>query len=188
MVNMRVTVLTGLTFGLVWIVFKMVAHWGGFFGYDPTPAILFNMLCLLLSISIGLYLHKKQEKEYGNALNDIKNGLTAGMPYIMLVSVFIYFYYSSIDPDYNAHQIAEAETEIMKMLNDPQGLEDIKKSNPEFEVQTKEEIFESLRQGPRSFYNPTSTMTLSLLGLLVLGTMNSIFITIIYRRLIFRQS
>ena len=100
--------------------------------------------------------------------------------------MFIYFYYNSIDPGYNQHQLSEAYTEIQKLLDTPEGLQQVRNSNPEFEVLTKEEIYDKLKQGPEGFYNPTSTMTLSMLGLLVLGTMNSIFIAVIYRKVVFR--
>ncbi len=184
---MKITVRTGLVFALVWILFKMILLWTGAFRYNIVPPVLFNMLCLLLAISVGLYLHKRKEGTLGNALNDIKNGLSAGMPYAIIVSVFIYFYYDKIDPEFNGHQIAEAHQGIKEMLDDPDNLTQLREENAEFEVKTKEEIFESLKQGPENFYNAGSTMTLSLLAMLILGTLNSIFITIIYRKVVFRD-
>lgn len=183
---MRVTVKAGLGFALLWILIKMVFFWTGSLNYNIVPAVLLNMLCLIAAIGVGLYLHKRKETEVGNALNDIKNAMTAAVPYILVVSVFIYFYYNNIDPEYNQHQLSEAYTEIQKLLDTPEGLQQVRNSNPEFEVLTKEEIYDKLKQGPEGFYNPTSTMTLSMLGLLVLGTMNSIFIAVIYRKVVFR--
>lgn len=183
---MKVTVLSGLSFALGWITIKMVFFWAGIAESGLVPIVLINMLCLLLAISVGLYLHKKRQSEQGNALSDIKNGLTAGLPYAIIVSVFIYFYYSTIDPGFNEHQIAEAQAGISKMLETAEGIEEVRSSNPEFEVMTREEIYDSLRSGPEGFYNPTSTMTLSMLAMLLLATLNSIFITVIYRKVIFR--
>jgi len=185
--KMKTTVRTGLVFALVWILFKMILLWTGAFRYDIVPPVLFNMLCLLLAISVGLYLHKRQEGTKGSALTDIKNGLSAGMPYAIIVSVFIYLYYDKIDPEFNGHQIAEAHQGIMEMLDDPESLEKLREDNAEFEVKTKKEIFESLKQGPANFYNAGSTMTLSLLSMLILGTLNSIFVTVIYRKVVFRD-
>ena len=185
---MRGTVKAGLGCALIWILVKMTFFWTGSLNYNIVPPVLLNMLCLIIAISLGLYLHKRQETEVGNALNDKKNGMTAAVPYILVVSIFIYFYYNNIDPEYNQHQLSEAYTEIQKLLNTPEGLSNIREQNPEFEVLTKEEIFKKLKQGPDGFYSPTSTMTLSMLGLLVLGTMNSIFITVIYRKVVFRNS
>ena len=92
-----------------------------------------------------------------------------------------------IDPEYNQHKLAEQEYVIDKQLNAPGGLEKIKKENPDFEVLSKQEIKEQAMDSAKGALNPTSTMTLTLLGLIVMSAMNSIFITIIYRRIVFRR-
>lgn len=187
MAKMRVTVLTGLSFALAWIVLKMVFFWTGLLGTNIVPAVLLNMLFLLLAISFGLYLHKKKETERGNALLDIKNAMSAGVPYLVVVSLFLYFYYSNIDPEFNQHQIAEAYTAVEKRMEDPAMLAEIKASNEEFEVLSKEEILSQLKENLERNYSASFTLTVSLLGLLLLATINSIFVTIVYRRLIFRN-
>lgn len=184
---MKVTVLTGLSFALLWIISKMIFFWTGMLGSDVIPSVLLNMLFLLLAISVGLFLHKRKQEEQGNALLDIKNAMSAGLPYLIVVSVFLYFYYDKIDPEFNQHQIAEAYTSIEKKLNNPKEFAEIKASNEEFEVMTKEEILTKLKENLVRNYSASFTMTVSLLGLLLLATINSIFITIIYRKLIFRS-
>ncbi|MDG1332760.1 MAG: DUF4199 domain-containing protein [Crocinitomicaceae bacterium] len=187
---MRITVKIGLLFAAIWIGLKMVlfATQVGASRYDLTVPILTNILCLLLAISIGLYLHKSAEKEYTNALGDIKNGLSAGVPYIIIVSVFLYFYYTKIDPEYNQHQRSEAAMQLEKLLDDPDDLQKMRDSNAEFEVMSVEEIRESIISNQEAMYSPQAVTTISLLGMLILATFNSIFITIIYRKLIFRQA
>lgn len=165
----------------------MIFFWTGITGTDIVPSVLLNMLYLLLAICVGLYLHKKGETEFGNALLDIKNAMSAGLPYVIIVSVFLYFYYAKIDPGFNQHQIAEAYTAIEKKLEDPNSLQEIKESNEAFEVMSKEEILTQLKDNLERNYSPGFTMTVSLLGLLLLATVNSLFVTIIYRRLIFRH-
>ena len=183
---MKPTVLTGLSFALLWIVIKMIFFWTGALGTNIVPAVLLNMLFLLLAISIGLFIHKKRVAEQGNALLDIKNAMSAGLPYLICVSVFLYFYYDRIDPEFNQHQISEAYTAVEKKLNDPQAFAEIKASNEEFEVMSKEEILANLKDNLERNYSASFTLTVSLLGLLLLATINSIFITIVYRKLIFR--
>jgi hypothetical protein len=184
---MRVTVKTGVIFAGVWILAKMIFFWTGMVGYNVVPAVLLNMLFVLASIAVGLYLHKRKATDDSNALSDIKNGMTAGVPYAMIVSVFIYFYYSDIDPGFNQHQIAEAHMGVKKELEKPGGLEKARESNPEFELLSKEQIYEKLKSGPAGFYKASSTMTLSMLALLLLATLNSIFVTVIYRRVVFKD-
>ena len=187
---MRITVKIGVLFAAIWIGFKLILFTtqSGPSRYDLTFPILTNILCLLLAISIGLYLQKRRETEYTNALGDIKNGLSAGVPYILLVSIFMYFYYTKIDPEYNQHQRSEAAMQTEKMLGDPDELQALRDSNAEFEVMTIEELRKRLTSNQEAMYSAQAVTTIGLLGMLILATFNSIFITIVFRKLIFRQT
>jgi hypothetical protein len=184
---MRITVKTGLITAGVWILLKMATYLTGVLGTNVVPLVMLNILGVLLAVAIGLYLHKRQEEE-SNLLTDVKNGLAAGLTYALIVSFFLYFYYDVIDPEFNAHQIAEFEAGLQKELNNEETFKKIKASNPEFEVKSKEEIYDSIMQGPRSFYKPGSTMAISMLSLLLLATVNSIFVSLVYRKIMFRKS
>jgi len=184
---MRITLKTGLTFAGIYILIKLMFFFTGALGQNIVPSVLINILCILLAISVGLYKQKKSEEEQGTLLQDIKNGMTAGVPYAILVSVFLYFYYDTIDPEYNQHQISEAEAKIEKSLNDPKTFAEIKSSNPDFEVMTKEQIYDLMVQSPRAVFKASTTMTISMLALLLLGTLNSIFVALVYRKVVFKQ-
>jgi hypothetical protein len=185
---MKITVKVGLIFAGLWILTKMIFFWTGALEYNVVPAVLLNMLFVLLAIAVGLYLHKSKQTEYTNALGDIKSGMTAGVPYAFIVSIFIYFYYEKVDPGFNEHQLAEREYALIKELDKPDGLRKIQRANPDLEVFSREEIIKKANDSNKGFYNPTSTMTLSMLALLLLATLNSIFVTVIMRRVIFRDS
>jgi len=185
---MKITVQVGIVFALLWIATKMLFFYNGWNVREKLPVlVLLNILGCLLSIAVGLYYFKKNDKEDGNALRDIKNGMTAGVPYTIIVSVFLYFYYEKIDPEYNKGEIANAEMQILNALSTKQGLREIQESNQKYEVMGAKEIYAEMRQGPKNLYNAKFTMTISLLSLLLLATINSILISIIYRRLIFRS-
>ena len=140
-----------------------------------------------MAISLGLYFHKRQETEYTNALGDIKNGLSAGVPYILIVSIFLYFYYTKIDPEYNQHQRSEATMQLEKLLDNPKDLKAMRESNAEFEVMSVDQIRESIISNQEAMYSPQAVTTISLLGMLILATFNSIFVTIVFRKLVFRE-
>lgn len=184
---MKITLKTGLIFAGVWISIKMIFFLTGAFGTNIVPSVMLNILCILLAISVGLYKQKKSEEEAGSLLQDIKNGMTAGVPYALIVSVFMYFFYTTIDPGFNQHQIAEAEAQIEKNLEDPKTFAQIKSSNPDFEVMTKDQIRDLMVQSPRAVFKASTTMTISMLALLLLGTMNSIFVALVYRKIVFKQ-
>lgn len=183
---MRITVLTGLIAAVVFIIVKMIFFYTQPIGYDITPLVLINLFLLITAIGVGLFIQKMRDTEESTGLRDIKNGMTAGVPYAVVIGIFLYFYYEKIDPEYYQHKLAEKEYAIDKDLNSPGGLQKLKKQNPDFEVLSKEEIKEQAMGAARSTINPTATMVVSLLGLIVMSTMNSIFITIIYRRIVFR--
>lgn len=184
---MRITVKIALICAGIWMLAKVAYH---FFFPDTTAlhfTILLNMLLLLAAVSLGLYYHKKQEGfTQGNAMSDIKGAMTSGVPYALIVALFTYLYYSKINPEFNQHQIAEAQTLIMKELDNPKALAKMKE-NPNFEMLSKEEIFKKLIEGPKTIYSPTSTMILMLMGLILLSTLYSIMVMIVYRRVMFRD-
>lgn len=186
---MKITLKTGILFAFAWIILRYVLFLADPFENQSDvliPSVMANILFVLLSIAIGLYLHKKKNPEKVSAMQDIKSGMSAGVPYTILVSIFLYFFYSSINPEFNKHQIAEAEFGIQELLNNPKEFEELKRNNQDYEVKTKDEIYKSMIQGPRSIYTPQATMTISLLALLLLSTIYSIFIAIVFRKLIFR--
>lgn len=186
---MKIAVKVGILFALGWIILKLIlfATLSGEMRYNVQPAILTNILFLLMSITVGLYLHKKNATEETNALGDIKNAMSAGVPYTIIVSLFIYAYYSAIDTDYIKHQISERSMAMEKELNDPEQLAKVKASNEDFEVMTKEEILVKGKENLKATFNAGATMTLSMLGMLVLSTINSIFVTVVYRKVVFKN-
>jgi len=174
----------GVALALLFAVVKM-----GFYLYEPmpvsvSPAVMTNIFLLLSAVFLALYQAKKMESEESNALNDIKIGMKAGLPYTVLVAGFLYLFYAQINPEYNRHQIAEASVVIEKMVNDPKELARLKELNADFEIKTKEEIQQTLMKNPKSMFSAGATSTLALLGMLLLSTLYSILVAIIFRTLL----
>lgn len=185
---MKITIKIGIIFAISWMLIKYVYHLINPDTLDLKLTIFSNMLLLISSISLGLYLHKKQEGfSQGNALSDIKAAMTSGVIYTIFSCGFIYLYYAVINPDFNAHQISEVKTEIKKEIENPEGLKRIQASQETFEVMTKEQIYKELVKGPEVFYAAKSTFVISLLSLLLLSTLYSILITIIYRKILLKN-
>lgn len=184
---MRITVKTGIITALSWIAIKMIVFYSGLLENNIVPLVMLNILGVLIAVAVGLFLHKRKSEEDSNTLSDIKNGMTSGVLYALIISIFLYFYYSKIDPGYNARQINKFETALRKDLNDPIKFKQIKDSNVDFENKEKEEIFDTLVQGPHAFFKAGSTMVISMLSMLLLATINSIFVSAVYRRFIFRK-
>lgn len=184
---MKTTVKTGLIAAASWILLKLSFFYLGLFPETIAPAVLLNILGLLLAISIGLFVQKRKDTEETSAMHDIKNALSAGFPYVLLVCIFIYLYYAKINPSYYANQVAKKEIAIEKMVNDPKALEVFKASQPDAEVMTNEAIEAKLKDSNRKGASPGFTATLSVLSMLLLATIYSILVTIIYRKILFKR-
>lgn len=184
---MKITVKTGILFAFGWMLVKLSLLGMGIAATTFEFSILTNMLFLILAISLGLYFQKRKDTESGNALRDIKNGMLAGVPYAVLVSVFMFFYYEKINPEFIQHQISESEISLDKQLNDPVGFQKIKDSNPDYEVMTKTQIRKKIIANTKGVYSAKSTSILALLAMTVYATINSLLITAIFRKVVFKH-
>lgn len=149
------------------------------------PMLMINSLCLILAISIGLYMHKRKNPQ-SNLLGDIKNALSAGLPYTIVISIFIYLFYTYIDPGYTEHKISERITAAEKYIANEDNWNKIK-ANPTYETFSKEQFLKAEMESATTFNSPKFVMIVSLLGGLLLGTFYSIFVSVIYRKVMFKE-
>lgn len=187
---MRISLKISILFVIIWFIGKMSFFYLQLFQDEAgvKMQVMWNILCLLMGMTIGTWIEKRKESASENsALNDIKNTMGSGIVYTALVSFMIYLYYAKIDPSYNQRQLAIAEAAVNKMLDDPKEMAKIKKNNPDLESLTREEIYEKAISNQKAMFSPGSTMTISLLGMLLLSTVNAIILTVIFRRVLFKQ-
>jgi len=183
---MRVTVKAGILFALLWFIIKVVLFVTGNSLDTFKISVLLNMLFAIMAISFGLYFQKRKDTD-SNLLRDIKNGLTAGIPYSILLTLFIYTYYNKIDTHYIKHQIAEREVTLDKDLANPERLALAKKANPDYEVMSIKQIKRKEMSKLEGIFNAKSAAIISLSALLLYSTINSIIIAIILRKIVFRE-
>jgi hypothetical protein len=186
---MRISIKIAILFVGIWFTGKMTFFYTQILQDEAGVKfqVMWNILCLLLAMTIGTLAEKRKEnRQESSALGDIKNTLGGGLVYTVLVAGLIYLYYAKIDPSYNETQLAKAEEVVNTTLNDPIKLKELRK-DPEMEVLTVDEIRNKAMSNYRSMFNPTSTMTISLLGMLLLSTVNAILLTVIFRRVLFKQ-
>ena len=179
---MKLPIKVGIGAALLWIVLKMVGLALNISVDDIKMFVFINMFLLTAAIAYSLFQLKRKEVE-SNLLNDIKNGMLAGVPYTLIVSVFLYFYYEKIYPDFNDKKIQEIE---LKMQN-PKVIKEIQTSNPAMENKNPEEIKREVMENTKSMYSAKFTMIISLLALIVYSTLNSMVIAIIFRRIVFKN-
>ena len=169
-------------FGGSWIALKLLAFALQWNLNEIQPFVLLNMALLTAAIALFMYRKKRTESGESNILTDIKAGLTVGLPYTLLVSFFLFFYYRDIYPEFNLHKRAAYEHK----MDSPQEIAAIRKGNTALENKTDAEIVQMARKNTAMMYDPQFTLSVSLLALLVYSTLNSLLIAVIYRRVVFR--
>ena len=179
---MKLPLKVGFIAAAIWISIKLAAFYLSLSLDDLRPFAFINMFILTAAIAIALYLAKRKETE-NNLLNDVKNGMLAGVPYAVIVSVFLYFYYEKIYPDFIERRLNERSLE----LSNPQTIKKIQRSNPEMENKSFEEIKKEDMKKAKEYIKANTTMLLSMLSLLLYATFNSIVISVIFRRIVFRN-
>lgn len=182
---MSVTFKAGIIAAFAWISIRLVLFYMGIGVDEVSPFVFLNMLGVTAAITVGMFLSKRQQKEESNALLDIKNSMKAGVIYTVLVSVFIYFFYQNINSGFEQRNINKFEKIYDKALANPNEVAEIRK-NEGFEVLSIPEMKEQMMQGPKSIFTPGYAMTIALLALLVWSTLNSIVVTVVYRKIIFK--
>lgn len=185
---MRPALKYGLLFAAGWIVLKMIFRALGVLQDELFVPGLINNLFLLLAIAFGLFFEKKKEGfANGTALSDIKNSMIAGTPYAVIVSVFIFFYYKDIAPEFAEHKAEQRIDMLYDAMQRPSFVDSLKASDVKFEVMTDQEIFIEQKESIVSSFDANFMLTFSLLGLIVLAVTYSIFITVIFRKILLRD-
>ncbi|WP_107040100.1 hypothetical protein [Brumimicrobium mesophilum] len=185
---MRPALKMALLFSGAWILLKFVFQAIDIFQEDVVKPGLINNLFLLLAISLGLYFEKKKEGfGTGTPLSDIKNGLTAGAPYVLIVSVFMFFYYDTINPSFIENRVSERMDVIYEESQDEAYMDTLKLHTPEFRVMTNDEILRDIKTDTESALSAKTLFVFSLLGLMVMALTYAIFLTVIYRKILFRD-
>ncbi len=179
---MKLPIKVGIGAALLWILLKMLGLAINFSVDDIKIFVFVNMFLLTAAIAYSLYQIKRKEVE-SNLLNDIKNGMLAGVPYTLIVSIFLYFYYEKIYPEFNEKKIQEIELR----LSNPKTIKEIQTSNPAMENKNPVEIKREVLASTKAMYSAKFTMIISLLALMVYSTLNSMVIALIYRRVVFRN-
>lgn len=185
---MRPAIKFALLFSGAWIALKLVLLSVNIFQEDVVKPGLINNLFLLLAISFGLYYEKQKEGfGVGTPLSDIKNALSAGAPYVLIVSVFMFFYYDTINPSFSENRVNERMDIVYEEMKKPAYVDTLRKHNVEFRVMTNEEIFRKIKVDTESALSPRTLFVFSLLGLMVMALTYAIFITLIFRKILLRD-
>ena len=182
------TYLTGLIFGILWCGVKFISY---LLNWDSPETlstfVMLNLLFATFSIIVALLIVNNTRNLDRNLLMDFKTGITSGFIYTLVVSFFIYMYYDKINPDFNKSRINKRKIELSKHFDiSSKNVEAYRGNNPEWKSLNKKELLEEDAKATAYHTSPKITMIFSLSGLLLWTTLNSIVISLIFRRFLFR--
>ncbi len=178
----------GVLFAFCFIILKMSFYFASIFVGNILPLSFINMFFLLLAISIGLYYYDLRRAEKGESMmQELKQGLKAGMVYTFITCGFLFIYYKKIDQSILVKMQNERIDDFKKGLDNPTTFVQIKASNEAFEVMTADEILDEVKSNIKDFISARSLFLISLMSMMLLSILYSLLITIIYRKVLFRN-
>jgi hypothetical protein len=179
---MRVSVKIGLLFAAIFIVIKLAFYFSNSLLDELQPFVILNIVLLTSSIGLAIYKENRSVDKLGNFFDDVKLGMRTGLPYSILVSVFLFFYYNNIYPDFAENKVNQIKDELKKK----EKIEEIRDSNDALSNRSDDEIRNQMIENTTAMYSPKFTLVVSLLGLTLFSVINSILLALIIRKVIFR--
>jgi hypothetical protein len=179
---MKTGLKVGVICSLIFIAIKLICLLLDWSLFEIKPFVFLNMFMTTSAIAIALFQVKRYEIE-SNFLLDVKNAMTAGIIYTVIVSFFLFFYNDSIFPDSTERKLKIMEAQ----LEDPKNISELKASNHELKNRSDDEVRSLQMENAKRIYSPKFTLVVTLLGLTVFSIINSLLIAIIYRRFLFRS-
>ena len=184
---MKKTYLIGFIFGILWCGVKFLSYLLNWDSWETLSTfVMLNMLFGTFSVIVALLIVNNKQDLDRNLLMDVKSGMSSGLVYTLVVSFFIYMYYDKINPAYNQSQINKRKIELTKHFLATKNVEAYRNNKPEWKSLNKKELLEEDAKAMAHFISPKRTMIFSLSGLLLWTTLNSIVISLIFRRFLFR--
>jgi Protein of unknown function (DUF4199) len=184
---MKTSVKYGFLFALIWIIVNMVIFYLGFSRDAFLIMIMFNLFFLLSSISVGLYMTKREaDFEKGIFLNDFKTSMQGGFVYAIMISAFIFLYHSKIDSSIRDGIIAERVEFLHQSVPDSKTYKELQAGDPSWQGKSYDDYIENQEDQISSVVSATAIFIMHLMGLSMLAFLYSFGSTIIIRKVVLR--
>lgn len=176
-----------LSFVLVWIIIKLAFFMSGERALGFSTGILANIFFILALIATTLHFkYKSVRLEDTTMLEDVRSAMLPAAKYVLFVSLFLFTYYSWIDPDYNADRIAQIVERSELFTEDTKAFHEWKNSDPTLHDITAEEYVDRQKNQAESLNKPTIILGGSLLILTVLALFYSMLVSLLFRKILLK--
>jgi hypothetical protein len=168
----------GIGIALIFIILKCVYFITGIHYTNYNLIILTNVVCAMMAVGLGMYMARDKKGNFLTiGIERIKAGMRGGAIYTVIISLFVYFYYGSIDKKFFADKITErvhyaeqADFELLK-TNNPEKLGN--KSRGDF--------IDMEREQAELWFSPFMISTITMLGTLVTSMLYALVLNIIFK-------
>lgn len=184
---MKTSVRIALGISLIWIIIDLIAFLSGFAPEFFVPGILLSLLLLLVAISLGLFLTRREAKFAETSfVEDFKTSAQSGLIYAILISIFVYCYHEFIDPSIK-NSLVEARIEkIHEIVPNEAAFVKIQEENTQWKGKSYDDYIENQELTIRGIISSFSVFIFHLAGLFIFTMFFSFFGTIIMRKVILR--
>lgn len=143
------------------------------------PLILVNILLILVAVLFGLRAFKKHQKTpENNFVDDLKCTMRSASLYAIIISSFVFLYYSKIDINFTEKIMERQFSDITQ-----KDFEELKKKDPDMMRGKNLDDYKKLKKDEmKLFTSPFITMTMTLVGLMLIGFFYSLLITFAWPR------
>jgi len=176
---MKTPLSVAVFFALAYIIIKLIVFNLGKSVELFVPLILVNIMLILLAAIFGLRAWKKSHKnESDSFLEDLKCTMRNISIYAILVSSFVFIYYSYIDKDFK-DQLAERQFANVTQ----EDFKEMQKRDPDMLKDKTLDDYKKLKKNEMQlFTSPFMTTTITLMGLMLIGFFYSLLVSLAWPR------
>lgn len=177
-----------LTFVLLWVIAKMGFFFTGNAGEGHFFTVMLNLLFILLVEFFALrFKYKKVTLIESNFLDDIKTSVRAAGLYIVVITLFGLVYYSFIHPEYYGDITQERIDLAIQQTSDPEAFAEMKRRDETMpDATTAEQYVQNVTENSNRLYSWWFISGMTLLLLLLVSIFNSVFVTLLYRKVLLK--
>lgn len=178
---------SGIYLALIYIIIRTVAFYMGVADEEYKYFVSLNLLFIVLSISGAMYHNFRRTVGPVQFPDEMKIAMRAVSTYAIILTVFVFVFYSWIDSGFEQRKIDVFQYELEQ--TDYSKVPDME--NPLIVLElTKEEFIEREVEKASAFLSPFAQSTLTLVGIMVAGIIYSLimvflrlkFLPLFYRK------
>lgn len=168
----------GVGIALVYVILKCIYFITGLHYTNYNLVILSNIICAMLAVGLGMYVARDSKGDFlTKGIERIKAGMRSGSVYAISISIFVFFYYKSIDKKFFGDKINERV--VMAQNAD---FETLKKEHPEkLADKNHQDFIDMEREQAQLWFSPFIISTITLLGTLLTEMLYALVLNIIFK-------